>query len=283
MRYFLAEGWKSARRNVSLISLGTMAVSIFVLGVFGLILMNLSNINSHLRSSIEIRVYMEDNLTRQGLGELKQEIEGIEGVDRVTYVSKDEGLNRLTKQLGEKAGLVDILGENPLPDAFDVRVVNADTTPDIASKISDLPHIIGVNYGQGFTEKFLATTRFVAVATVVLAVILLGAVVFIVGNTVRLSLVSRAEEIEVMKLVGATDRFIMWPFLIEGMIVAMLRTLAEIPFSAKIFAASRLSDTITPHAIIVTSLPSRIVAAFPISNLYDSSNSTGTGLLPVRM
>ena len=222
MRYFLAEGWKSARRNVSLISLGTMAVSIFVLGVFGLILMNLSNINSHLRSSIEIRVYMEDNLTRQGLGELKQEIEGIEGVDRVTYVSKDEGLNRLTKQLGEKAGLVDILGENPLPDAFDVRVVNADTTPDIASKISDLPHIIGVNYGQGFTEKFLATTRFVAVATVVLAVILLGAVVFIVGNTVRLSLVSRAEEIEVMKLVGATDRFIMWPFLIEGMIVGFM-------------------------------------------------------------
>ena len=165
---------------------------------------------------------MEDNLTRQGLGELKQEIEGIEGVDRVTYVSKDEGLNRLTKQLGEKAGLVDILGENPLPDAFDVRVVNADTTPDIASKISDLPHIIGVNYGQGFTEKFLATTRFVAVATVVLAVILLGAVVFIVGNTVRLSLVSRAEEIEVMKLVGATDRFIMWPFLIEGMIVGFM-------------------------------------------------------------
>jgi cell division transport system permease protein len=165
MRYFLAEGWKSARRNVSLISLGTMAVSIFVLGVFGLILMNLSNVNSHLRSSIEIRVYVEDNLTRpRPRRSLKQQIEGIDGVDRVTYVSKDEGLNRLVKQLGEKAGLVDILGENPLPDAFDVRVFNADSTGDIASRISDLPHIIGVNYGQGFTEKLLATTRFIAIA-----------------------------------------------------------------------------------------------------------------------
>ncbi len=222
MRYFLAEGWKSTKRNVSLISLGTMAVSIFVLGVFGLILMNLSNVNSNLRSSIEIRVYVEDNLTGQGLGALKQQIESIEGVHRVTYVSKEEGLSRLAKQLGEKAGLVDILGENPLPDAFDVRVFNADSTPDIASRISNLPHIIGVNYGQGFTEKLLSATRFIAVATVVLAVILLGAVMFIVGNTVRLSLVSRAQEIEVMKLVGATDWFIMWPFLIEGMIVGFL-------------------------------------------------------------
>jgi cell division transport system permease protein len=222
MRYFLAEGWKSARRNVSLISLGTMAVSIFVLGVFGLILMNLTSINSQLRSSIEIRVYVEDNLALQGLGKLRQGIESIDGVDRVTYVSKDEGLNRLTKQLGQKAGLVDILGENPLPDAFDVRVSNADTTPDIASLISDLPGVISVSYGQGFTEKLLATTRFIGITALILAIILLGAVMFIVGNTVRLSLVARAQEIEVMKLVGATDWFIMWPFLIEGMIVGFM-------------------------------------------------------------
>ncbi len=222
MRYFLAEGWKSARRNVSLISLGTMAVSIFVLGIFGLILMNLSSVNSHLRSSIEIRVYVEDNFAGQGLGKLRQQIESIDGVDRVTYVSKDEGLKRLTKQLGQKAGLVDVLGENPLPDAYDVRVFKADRTPDIASEISALPGVISVSYGQGFTEKLLATTRFIAITALILAIILLGAVMFIVGNTVRLSLVSRAQEIEVMKLVGATDRFIMWPFLIEGMIVGFM-------------------------------------------------------------
>jgi cell division transport system permease protein len=222
MQYFLAEGWKSARRNVSLISLGTMAVSIFVLGVFGLMLMNLSNVNSHLRSSIEIKVYVEDNLTQKGLEVLKQQIESIDGVNRVTYVSKTEGLNRLTRQLGGKAGLVDILGENPLPDAYDVSVFNADSTRDIASRISDMPHVIGVNYGQGFTEKLLATTRFIAITALILAIILLGAVMFIVGNTVRLSLVARAQEIEVMKLVGATNWFIVWPFLIEGMIVGFM-------------------------------------------------------------
>lgn len=222
MRYFLAEGWGSARRNVSLISLGTMAASIFVLGVFGLVMMNLTSVTGHLRSSIEIRVYVEDSLQAQGLEKLQQEIESIEGVDTLTFVSKDEGLKRLTSQLGERSGLVDILEENPLPDAFDVRVMNADVTPDIASSISDLPGVLSVSYGQGLTEKLLATTRLIGVTALILAVILLGAVLFIVGNTVRLSLVARAEEIEVMKLVGATNWFIMWPFLIEGMIVGFM-------------------------------------------------------------
>ena len=222
MRYFVAEGWKSAKRNVSLISLGTMAVAIFVLGVFGLVLMNLNNVNEQLRSGIEIRVYVEDDLAHQGLQTLKQQIQAIDEVSEIKYVSKEEGLSSLTRQLGDRAGLVDILGENPLPDAFDVRVLNPDSTSDIASEISDLPGVAWVNYGQGFTEKLVAATRFISVGALVLAVILVGAVVFIVGNTVRLSLVSRAREIEVMKLVGATNRFIMWPFLIEGMIVGFM-------------------------------------------------------------
>ena len=171
MRYFLAEGWGSARRNVSLISLGTMAASIFVLGVFGLVMMNLTSVTGHLRSSIEIRVYVEDSLQAQGLEKLQQEIESIEGVDTLTFVSKDEGLKRLTSQLGERSGLVDILEENPLPDAFDVRVMNADMTPDIASSISDLPGVLSVSYGQGLTEKLLATTRLIGVTALILAVI----------------------------------------------------------------------------------------------------------------
>ena len=107
---------------------------------------------------------------------LQQEIESIEGVDTLTFVSKDEGLKRLTSQLGERSGLVDILEENPLPDAFDVRVMNADMTPDIASSISDLPGVLSVSYGQGLTEKLLATTRLIGVTALILAVILLGAV-----------------------------------------------------------------------------------------------------------
>ena len=222
MQYFLAEGWKSARRNVGLISLGTMAAAIFVLGVLGLVLMNLNNINNYFRSNIEIRAYIEDSVSGQNLNDLEQRIKDINGVNQVKYVSKDEGLNYLTKQLGDKAGLVDILGENPLPDAYDIYVSNPDDTQKIALEISNMSGIIKVNYGQGFTEKLLDTTRIIMIAAFILAVVLVGAIIFIVGNAVRLSLIARAQEVEVMKLVGATDWFIVWPFLIEGMLVGFM-------------------------------------------------------------
>ncbi|NLG80625.1 MAG: ABC transporter permease [Firmicutes bacterium] len=220
--YFLAEGWRSARRNVSLISLGTIAASLFVLGALALILMNLNHVSQLLQARIEIRAFLEDGLLPEGVAAIRAQIQATDGVAQVTFVSKDEGLRRLRGQLGEHAGILDVVGENPLPDAFDVRVEDADRTAQVAARISRIPGVLGVNYGQGFTEKLLATMRLVGVAGAVVAALFVAAVVFIVGNTIRLTVISRAREIEVMKLVGATDWFIRWPFLVEGMVLGLV-------------------------------------------------------------
>ncbi|MDI7247647.1 MAG: permease-like cell division protein FtsX [Bacillota bacterium] len=220
--YFLAEGWRSARRNVSLISLGTIAASLFVLGALALILMNLDHISQSLQARIEIRAFLEDGLSPEGVAAVREQIRGTDGVAQVAFVSKDEGLRRLRGQLGERAGLLDVVGDNPLPDAFDVRVEDPERTSEVAARISRIPGVLGVNYGQGFTEKLLATMRLVGVAGAAVAALFVAAVVFIVGNTVRLTVISRAREIEVMKLVGATDWFIRWPFLVEGMVVGLV-------------------------------------------------------------
>ncbi|MGE5594055.1 MAG: permease-like cell division protein FtsX [Betaproteobacteria bacterium] len=220
--YFLAEGWRSARRNVSLISLGTIAASLFVLGAVGLVLLNLNHVSQLLRSRIEIRAFLEDGLSPEGVAAIKAQIQATDGVKQVTFVSKDEGLRRLRAQLGERASILDVVGENPLPDAFDVKVDDPDHTVEVAARVSRIPGVAGVNYGQGFTEKLLATMRLVGAAGVMVAVLFVAAVIFIVGNTVRLTIISRAREIEVMKLVGATDWFIRWPFLVEGMVVGLV-------------------------------------------------------------
>ncbi len=220
--YFLAEGWHSARRNVSLISLGTIAACLFVLGAFALVLMNLEHAAESLRTRIEIRAFLEDGLSPEGIEALKAQVKATDGVSSVAFVGKDEGLRRLRSQLGERASLVDIIGENPLPDAFDVKVADPDSTGEVASRISRIPGVLAVNYGQGFTEKLIATVRLLGLAAAALAVLLVTAVVFIVGNTVRLTLIARGREIEVMKLVGATDWFIRWPFLVEGMVVGLV-------------------------------------------------------------
>ncbi|MGE5585839.1 MAG: permease-like cell division protein FtsX [Bacillota bacterium] len=220
--YFLAEGWHSARRNVSLISLGTIAASLFVLGALALILMNLDHISQSLQARIEIRAFLEDGLSPEGVAAVREQIRGTDGVAQVAFVSKAEALRRLRGQLGERAGLLDVVGDNPLPDAFDVKVEDPERTSEVAARISRIPGVLGVNYGQGFTEKLLATMRLVGVAGAAVAALFVAAVVFIVGNTVRLTVISRAREIEVMKLVGATDWFIRWPFLVEGMVVGLV-------------------------------------------------------------
>ncbi len=220
--YFLAEGWHSARRNVSLISLGTVAACLFVLGAVALVLMNLNYMSRSLQARIEIRAFLRDGLSPEDVAVIRTRIEDTDGVASLEFVGKDEGLARLRAQLGERAGLVDVVGENPLPDAFDVRVVDPADTPGVAGRISRIPGVIGVNYGQGFTEKLISTARAVALFGAALGVLFVAAVVFIVGNTVRLTLIARAREIEVMKLVGATDWFIRWPFLVEGMVVGLV-------------------------------------------------------------
>lgn len=220
--YFLAEGWHSARRNVSLISLGSIAACLFVLGAFALVLMNLDYISQSLRARIEIRAFLEDDLSPEGAAAVKAQVQATDGVSSVAFVSKEEGLRRLRSQLGERAGLVDILGENPLPDALDVEVTDPGSMAEVAARISRIPGVLGVNYGQGFTEKLIATAHIVGLAGAALAIVFVAAVVFIVGNTVRLTLIARSREIEVMKLVGATDWFIRWPFLVEGMVVGLV-------------------------------------------------------------
>ncbi len=220
--YFLAEGWRSARRNVSLISLGTIAASLFVLGALALVLLNLNYISQSLQARIEIRAFLEDGMSPEGVAAVKAQIQGTDGVAQVAFVSKKEGLRRLRRQLGDRAGLLDVVGENPLPDAFDVRVEDPERTAQVAARISRIPGVLGVNYGQGFTEKLLATMRLVGAAGAAVALLFVAAVVFIVGNTIRLTVISRAREIEVMKLVGATDWFIRWPFLVEGMVVGLV-------------------------------------------------------------
>lgn len=220
--YFLAEGWRSARRNVSLISLGTIAASLFVLGAVGLVLLNLNHVSQLLRSRIEIRAFLEDGLSADRIAAIKAQIQATDGVKQVTFVSKDEALRTLRAQLGERASILDVVGENPLPDAFDVKVEEPDHTVQVAARVSRISGVASVNYGQGFTEKLLATMRLVGVAGALVALLFVAAVVFIVGNTVRLTIISRAREIEVMKLVGATDWFIRWPFLVEGMVVGLV-------------------------------------------------------------
>lgn len=222
MEYFIREAVISLRRNglMSFASVSTVALSLLILGMFLVMVLNLSNMASALESQVEISVYLEDGLNDLEIRETGTRITKIPGVSQVLFVSKDEALDRFKQRLGDQQGMLSALGDsNPLPDAFEVKVDKPEQVKPVAQAIAKLKGVENAKFGQEVVEQVFNLARMIRVLGVILIVFLALAALFIISNTIRITVFARRKEIGIMKYVGATDWFIRWPFLIEGMIL----------------------------------------------------------------
>ncbi len=225
IEYFLQEVWRSLRRNnwMTFASVGTVAVSLFVLGVFLILVMNMNRMAGMLESQVQISVYLQDGLKEGRREMLQDEIEHMQGIESVKFVDRDEAKTRLAERLGDQQYLLDALGDkNPLPDAFEVTVKQPDMVETAAKSISQFEGVEEAKYGQDVVEHLFDITRLMRVFGLLLMVLLAGATLFIISNTIRLTVFARRKEIAIMKYVGATDWFIRWPFLLEGIVMGCL-------------------------------------------------------------
>lgn len=220
--YFITESVNSVRRNglMSLASLMTVALSLLILGVFIVVVMNLNHMASALESQVQVSVYLQDTMKELEIREVGTRITKLPGVTRVTFVGKDEAMQRFKQRLGEQQGLLAELGEtNPLPNAFEVKVDKPERVKPVAMAISQLKGVEAARYGQEIVEQLFGLTRMVRIFGMILIVFLALAALFIIVNTIRLTVFARRREIGIMKYVGATDWFIRWPFIIEGVML----------------------------------------------------------------
>ena len=220
--YFIQEVFRSLRRNnwMSFASIGTVAVSLFVLGVFLLLVLNMNRMASALESQVQISVYLEDGLSADDRQDIASDIEALQGIESIRYISKDEAKARLEDRLGDQKYLLDALGDkNPLPDSFEVVVKSPDLVETAAKAIDRMDGVQEAKYGQDVIEHLFAITRLIRIFGLVLMVLLAGATLFIISNTIRLTVFARRKEIAIMKYVGATDWFIRWPFMLEGVVM----------------------------------------------------------------
>lgn len=226
LEYFIREVIISLRRNnwMSFASIGTVAVSLFVLGVFLLLVLNMNRMASTLESQVQIAVYLEDNLSGKEKDKLEEAINDMSGIQSVKYVDKDEALVKLRERLGEQQYLLNAMedGENPLPDAFEVTVKLPELVQTAAASIQEMDGVAEAKYGQDVVEHLFDITRLVRIFGLLLMVLLTGATIFIISNTIRLTVFARRKEIAIMKYVGATDWFIRWPFLLEGIVLGFI-------------------------------------------------------------
>lgn len=222
--YFVKETYKSIRRNgfMSFASISTVAVSLLVLGMFLLIFLNTNHLAQQLESQVQISVYMQDDANTQDNMNLEKAIKKMPGVKSVTFVPKTEAIKRFKERLGDQQQLLNSLGqENPFPNSFDVKVDTPEHIKEVSNQIGKLPKVETAKFGQEVVEHLFQLTKILRFGGVVLVIFLAMATLFIISNTIRLTVFARRKEVIIMRYVGATDWFIRWPFMLEGMTLGL--------------------------------------------------------------
>ncbi len=231
LRFFTREALTSIGRNAvpSFAALASVLVTLLVLGVFIPIVQATTGAANDVRGQVIVNVYMKSDATLGDATRVRSQLAAIDGVKSVQYVSKDAAY-ALERRKNPEA--YDLLGSNPLPDTLRVTPKNPDNALALVSAIQPQtlgggrttidPSIESVGSSKDNTEKILTATRVVKLTTGLLAGLLIVASILLISNTIRLSVFSRRREIQVMKLVGATDGFIRWPFVLEAVILGAL-------------------------------------------------------------
>lgn len=215
------ESLKSISRNgwMTVASISAVTVTLLLVGIFAMVMMNLNHFADNIENDVEIKVLIEimDDPEEAKAAEeaLMKQVKGLPEVEEVKYSSKEQELQFLIEDFGEDLSLFE--QSNPLRNVLYVKAKDPQQTGKVAEKIKDFDHIYDVIYGEGKLENlfnFLNTSRNIGL---VLILGLLFTAIFLIYNTIRITITARREEIEIMKLVGATRSFVQTPFLFEGM------------------------------------------------------------------
>lgn len=235
--FFLREALRGLRRSSApaFAALLTVLLTALVLGVFIPIVQATTGTANEVRGRVVVDAYVKTGASQADQDQLRKAIEGTTNVKSVEYISKDAALKRAEQKNPEafKAG-AELLGSNPLPASFRITPEDPDQLQTIVDRLeaSNLTALEEVRDREDDTKNILSATGLVKALTAGLAVLLLFASVALISNTIRLSIFARRREVEVMKLVGATNWFIRWPFVIEGVIVGFLGGLLAVALLA---------------------------------------------------
>jgi cell division transport system permease protein len=224
LEFFLVEAFRSFYRGalMSLVAVGTISVSLVIFGLFVLLVLNLGNVVGTVSSKMDIAAFVEKDISLEQAGQLQLALTKIPGVERVEYISKTEAWRKFKSEFGEKLELDDVVVNNPLPETFNIKVRTPDTLSSVAKQIANIEAIDEVRYSGKYVDQMRTLMDAIRIGGAALVILISFATLLIVVNTIRLTVIARETDIYIMKLVGATDTFVKWPFLIEGVMLGVL-------------------------------------------------------------
>lgn len=234
--YFFSEAIRNIRDNplTSLVAVATITLSLTIFGIFGIFFVNTKGVLDSWGSQVHVMVYLVDGIGEDRLYTLRRQISGMREVEGVDYITKERAYLTFKEWLKGEKGVVEGLTANPFPASLELRIRrefrSSEGVKGLVSRLKGLDGVDDIQYGQEWVERFSAFLGFAKVVGVTIGIFLLIATVFTISNTIKLTLYARKDEIEIMRLVGATDLFIKTPFLIEGMVEGFLGAVLAIAF-----------------------------------------------------
>ncbi|UTT43811.1 permease-like cell division protein FtsX [Exiguobacterium aurantiacum] len=227
----LREGFKGTLRNgwMTFAAISAVTITLLLVGVFALVMFNVNEISENVENDVEIQVFVTRTAEEANVEKLGENLEQIPGVASVTFSSKEDELENFRNQLGEDANAYGTVEkDNPLHDRYIVKASDPLNTETVADAVQSLDNVDKVTYGQDYIDKMFAFFNGIRIGGLVLIVGLTLMAMFLISNTIKMTIFSRRREIEIMRLVGAKNSFIRWPFFIEGLLLGVLGALIPI-------------------------------------------------------
>ncbi|MBW1673487.1 MAG: ABC transporter permease [Deltaproteobacteria bacterium] len=250
--YFIRQAMANILENrlVHLIGIGTMSIAFLIFYAFILIFVNINHWTETQGKTLTMSIYFKEEPKKAEIETIKKELFLFPGVTIKQFVSKDDAMKSLRRKLGEKAGLLDGFKQNPLPASLEItlsRDKDGDSLPyQLKTRLEEITVVDEVHYTQEWIKRFQVIMEAIKIVGMIFGGLLFLAALFIITNTIKLTIYSRKEEIEILKLVGATNRFVKIPFMIEGSIQGLLGGAVAlfILFLAYIIAITRIDISI---------------------------------------
>lgn len=249
------------------ITVVTIAVAILISSAFGLFFTNASRLMNLWKQGVRVMVYLEPTFDDADVDDLRQRLERLPAVGKAVFISKEEGMARLQAQLAHQLSLLADLKENPLPDAFEVQLTpstrNWEAVASLGAAIQKLPGVDDVEFGKGWLDRFSAVLRLFKLTGFGMCALFFVAAIFIVANTTRLVLYGRQEEIEIMRLVGASEGFIRTPLYLAGILQGFIGAAIGLGMllAGHLYLSSRIDPTFLPSRFEIAFFPPALVAA----------------------
>ena len=252
--YLIGEGFRNFFKNKksTAASIIIMCATMFIFGIFFLIGENVNYIIGQVQSEQAMQVFINPEATPEQQTELEQKIKSIQYVNTVEYVSHEQALNEMREWLGDSASVLDSYSgdQNPFKASFVVTLTDLTKNEEVQRQINTFENVASIEAGNKTVNTLVNIANGIRTATGVILVLLILISIFIIANTIKLTVHARRKEISIMKYVGATNGFIRWPFMVEGIIIGIISALISIVILG--FVYNFVADTIINSSMATT-------------------------------